>query len=55
MSTKQVGEILGIRQQTYIRYENNPMDMPSDYIVKLAILYNVSSDYLLGLSNSPHL
>lgn len=56
MSTQQVGEILGIGQKIYIRYENNPMDMPSNYIVKLAILYNVSSDYLLGgLSNSPHL
>ena len=45
---KQVGEYLGISQNTYSQYEIGVLNYPVDVIIKLADLYNVSTDYLLG-------
>lgn len=45
-----VAEYLGVKQQTYSRYENNVTEPDINTIVKLATLFDVSSDYLLGLS-----
>jgi transcriptional regulator with XRE-family HTH domain len=48
---KQVGEYLGISQNTYSQYEIGVLNYPVDVIIKLAQLYGVSTDYLLGLTN----
>ena len=48
---KQVGEYLGISQNTYSQYEIGVLNYPVDVIIKLAQLYAVSTDYLLGLTN----
>lgn len=45
-----VAEYLGVKQQTYSRYENNVTEPDINTIIKLATLFDVSSDYLLGLS-----
>lgn len=45
---KQIGEYLGISQNTYSQYEIGVLNYPVDVIMKLADLYNVSTDYLLG-------
>lgn len=45
-----VAEYLGVKQQTYSRYENDVTEPDINTIVKLAKLFDVSSDYLLGLS-----
>ena len=45
-----VAEYLGVKQQTYSRYENNVTEPDINTIRKLTVLFNVSSDYLLGLS-----
>ena len=45
-----VAEYLGVKQQTYSRYENNVSEPDINTIQKLTVLFNVSSDYLLGLS-----
>ena len=45
---KQVGEYLGISQNTYSQYEIGVLNYPVDVLIKLADLYDVSVDYLLG-------
>lgn len=48
---KQIGEYLGISQNTYSQYEVGVLNYPVDVLIKLADLYNVSVDYLLGRTN----
>jgi transcriptional regulator with XRE-family HTH domain len=44
---KQIGEYLGISQNTYSQYEIGVLNYPVDVLIKLADYYNVSVDYLL--------
>jgi transcriptional regulator with XRE-family HTH domain len=53
LTQKQVGEILGIDQRVYSTYETGKRQMPVNYLVKLALLYKTSVDYLIGLTNNP--
>ena len=48
---KQVSKILGIQQNTYSQIETEKINIQTDHLIKLAILYNTSTDYLLGLTN----
>ena len=48
---KQIGEYLGISQNTYSQYEIGILNYPVDVIIKLAQFYGVSTDYLLGLTS----
>ena len=48
---KQIAEHLGISQNTYSQYEIGVLNYPVDAVVKLADLYHVSTDYLLGRTN----
>ncbi|MBR5319612.1 MAG: helix-turn-helix transcriptional regulator [Peptococcaceae bacterium] len=41
---------LGVVQQTYSNYEKGHSAIPLEYLVKLASFYQVSTDYLLGLT-----
>ncbi|HPG91857.1 MAG TPA: helix-turn-helix transcriptional regulator [Clostridia bacterium] len=47
---KQLAEILGIRQQSYVRYEYGTSEPSLENLRKLAEFYSVSSDYILGIS-----
>ena len=47
---KQVGKCLGVSQNTYSQYETGVRNYPVDVVVRLAELYGVSTDYLLGLT-----
>ena len=48
---KQLGEYLGISQNTYSQYEIGVLNYPVDVLIKLSELYGVSVDYLLDLTN----
>lgn len=45
-----VAKFLGISQQTYSTYEKGEYDLPVRHLSKLAEFYNVSADYILGLT-----
>lgn len=49
---KQIGAYLGISQNTYSQYEIGVLSYPVDVIIKLADLYQVSTDYLLGRTDT---
>jgi len=50
---KQVAELLSLNERTYRQYEAGEVDPPSSKVVKLCNYFNVSADYLLGLSDKP--
>ncbi len=45
---KDVANFLGVDRTTYVKYENGVSEPDNDTLVKLAELFNVSVDYLLG-------
>lgn len=50
LKQKDLAEYLHIKQNTYSQYENGQRQLPIDVLIKLAKYYNVSTDYILGLS-----
>lgn len=51
LSQRQIAEILNIRQQSYAQYENDFAEPSLETLVKLSKIFEVSTDYLLGLSD----
>ena len=50
-SQKEISELMGIAQVTYSHYELCRRSVSIQNLVKIAQIYNVSTDYLLGLSD----
>ena len=48
MTQQQVAEYLNVKQNTYSQYEIGVLNYPVDVLCRLADLYQVSVDYLLG-------
>lgn len=48
---KQVGDYLGISQNTYSQYEIGVLNYPVAVVIRLSLFYGVSTDYLLGLTD----
>jgi len=55
LTQKQVAKILNCSQQVYSNYELGQRDIPTDILIKLALHYNVSIDYILGISDRKEL
>lgn len=49
----EIAEYLGMKQPQYYRYETGLRDIPSDILIALSKYYNVSTDYILGLTDYP--
>lgn len=47
---KELADYLNIKQTTYSKYELGKINIPVEVFIKLANFYNVSTDYLLGIS-----
>lgn len=52
MTQKQVAKMLNCSQQVYSNYELGQRDIPTDILIKLSGIYNVSADYILGITNN---
>lgn len=48
---KDIAKILNIAQTTYSGYETENREMSYNLLKKIAIFYNTSIDYILGLTN----
>ncbi len=46
-----VAEFLNIKQNTYSQYENGRRQIPFELLIRLAEYFNVSTDYLLGVTD----
>ena len=53
LSQEQVATYLGMKQPQYSRYERGIRDVPTDILIRLALYYKTSTDYILGLTNDP--
>lgn len=51
LSQKQVATFLNMSQTGYSKYETGENDIPTSVLIRLAEYYNVSVDYLLGLTS----
>ena len=49
---KEIANLLGISQQYYSEYENGNRSIPIFHLMKLAKFYNVSIDYIVGLTDN---
>ena len=47
---KDIAKLLGISQQYYSEYEKGNRTIPIQHLITLAKYYNVSIDYIVGLS-----
>lgn len=53
LTQDQLAEVLNIGIQSIKRYETGKQDASSTHVVLIADFFGVSTDYLLGRSNSP--
>lgn len=53
LTQQQLIEILGMHKTTYTNYEQGKREVPFELAVRLAEYYNVSLDYIAGLSGEP--
>ena len=51
LKQEDVAKILKISTQAYGMYENKKRSLPIESLITLCRFYNVSSDYILGLSD----
>ncbi len=48
---QEIADFLGTSQTMYARYERGANELPIRHLLALCKYYNVSADYILGLSN----
>ena len=48
---KEIAKILGTSQTMYARYERGANEMPIRHLIALSKYYDVSTDYILGLTD----
>ena len=46
-------KILGMHKTTYTNYEQGKREIPFEIAIKIAKFYNVSLDYIAGLTDKP--
>lgn len=51
LKTKDIADLLNIKYDTYWNWESGRSQPPLEYLIKLSKLFNVSTDYLLGLTD----
>ena len=51
LSQQTLADYLHIKQNTYSQYETQQRQLPIEILIKLAHYYNVSTDYILGLTD----
>ncbi len=54
LKQEDVANVLKISKQAYGMYENKKRGLPIESLITLCKFYNVSSDYILGLTDDPN-
>lgn len=50
-----VAKVLNCSQQAYSNYELGQRDIPTDILIKISRFYDVSVDYILGITDTPEI
>lgn len=53
LTQKQLSRELHCSQQVYSNYELGQRDIPTYILIRLSSFYNVSTDYILEITNNP--
>lgn len=53
LTQQQVAKALHCSQQVYSNYELGQRDIPTQVLIALSRYYHVSTDYILGLADTP--
>ena len=53
MTQDQLVQKLGMHKTTYTNYEQGKREIPFALVIRLAKMYNVSIDFIAGLSDEP--
>lgn len=53
ITQQEISDYLGMKQSQYSRYERGVRDVPTDILIKLAMYYKTTTDYILGLTDNP--
>lgn len=53
LKQRDIAKLLNCSQQVYSNYELGQRDIPTQVLIQLSGYYEVSVDYLLGLTNNP--
>ena len=48
LTQEKIAQMLGVKQNTYSQYELGVLKYPIEALIKLALFYGTSVDYLLG-------
>ena len=51
LTQEAIANVLGTSQTMYARYERGANELPIRHLITLSKYYNVSTDYILGLTN----
>ena len=51
LTQREMGQLLACSQRIYSNYERGDLDIPTEILIKLAKYYDVSTDYILGISD----
>ena len=51
MKQIELAEMLHIKQNTLSQYENGLREMPYNLLIQAALIFNTSTDYILGLTD----
>lgn len=51
ITQKVVAEYLHIKQNTYSQYETGARQIPVETLIKLALFFDTSADYILGITD----
>lgn len=54
LTQAEVAKVMKTTQQQYSKIENGKADISAEKLVLLAKFYQVSVDYILGLTKEPH-
>lgn len=52
LTQDQLVKLLGMHKTTYTNYEQGKREPPFELIIRLAVFYNVSIDYIAGLTDT---
>ena len=54
LTQAEIAAVLKVQQQYYSKYETGEYEFPVRHVIALAKYYNVTTDYLLGLTDYSH-
>lgn len=53
ITQKELAGLLYVKQNTYSQYENGQRGIPVEMLIRLAVYFDTSVDYILGLTDDP--